>query len=92
MIKEKHILPTKILVKRVEEVQKETASGIIIPTTTEEVTSHGIVVLVGEGTDKIPVPLKEGQHVFYPPRAPMKVRYEDDDYYLLNIQDVLLYW
>ena len=92
MLKGKKILPTKILMKRVDAVNKETKSGIIIPPTKDEITSHGIVVLAGEGTDAVPVPISEGNHVFYPPRAPMKLHYEDEDYYLLDVRDVLLYW
>jgi len=33
-----------------------------------------------------------GDSVMYPPRAVIRVKIEDDDYWLLNVQDILLYW
>ena len=91
-IKDKNVLLTKLLVEKTKRVQKKTLSGIIIPDTAEEVTSLGKVVLCGKGTEAIPMEIKVGDNVMFPPRAVIRVKIEDDDYWLLNIQDVLLYW
>jgi len=36
--------------------------------------------------------VKVGDNVMFPPRAVIRVKIEDDDYWLLNLQDILLYW
>jgi chaperonin GroES len=89
---DKKVLPTKLLIKKTERQQKTTPSGLIIPDTAEEITSLGTVVVAGKGTDSVPMEVKVGDNVMFPPRAIMRVKIDDDDYYLLNIQDVLLYW
>jgi len=89
---DKKILPTKILLKKPEKKEKKTDSGIIIPNIVEDVTSLGIVVLVGSAVAALEQPIRPSDFVMYPPRAVMKVRYEDEDFYLLNLQDVLLFW
>ena len=91
-LKDKNVLPTKLLVEKIKRVQKKTPSGIIIPDTAEEVTSLGKVLLTGKGTEAIPMEVKVGDNVMFPPRAVIRVKIEDNDYWLLNIQDVLLYW
>ena len=92
MLEGKKILPTKVLVKKVERKAQETASGIIIPNSVEEVSSTGVIVLTGEGTTAVPMCVSVGNTIMYPPRAPQKVRIDDEDYYLLNVQDILLIW
>jgi len=91
-LKDKNVLPTKLLIKKVKLVKKTTPSGIIIPDTSEEVTSLGTVVLCGKGTEAIPMEVKVGDNVMFPPRAVIRVKIDDDDYWLLNLQDILLYW
>ena len=59
----------RVLVRRVEEVNK-TAGGIIIPDTAKEKPSTGIVVAVGPGGvdehgNKITMTLKEGDKVLF---------------------------
>ena len=88
----KRVLPTKILLLPPKAEEKKTQSGLIIPETAGKVTSLGTVVIAGEGTDLIKMPVSIGQKVMFPPQAGVRVRYEDEDYVLLNVQDVLLYW
>lgn len=62
-------LQDKVLIKREEAIQK-TAGGIIIPDTSKEKPSKGIVVSVGTGArnekgDLIPMVLKEGDKVLF---------------------------
>jgi chaperonin GroES len=88
----KRVLPTKILLLPPKEEEKKTQAGIIIPETAGKVTSLGTVVITGEGTDLIKMSISIGQKVMYSPHAGIRVRYEDEDYVLLNLSDVLLYW
>jgi chaperonin GroES len=81
----KRVLPTKLLLLPPK-------AGIIIPETAGKVTSLGTVVITGEGTDLIKMSISIGQKVMYSPHAGIRVRYEDEDYVLLNLSDVLLYW
>ncbi len=93
-LSEKHVLPTKILLKLKKEENKVTPSGILIPDTASKVTSCGFAVIVGEGVASLckDKPILVGNEIMFPPHAGIKVRYEDEDFTLVGIQDVLLYW
>ena len=91
-LKNKNVLPTKILVQKSKAKEQKLASGIIIPNSADEITSMATVLLTGDGTDAVPMPVKKGDNVMFPPRSATRVRLGDDDLWLLNIQDVLLYW
>ncbi len=88
----KRVLSTKLLIKKPEKKERITGSGIIIPQEANEVTSIGTVVIAGRGTELVPVPVKKGETVMFPPRSAIKVQIEEEDFFLINIQDVLLYW
>lgn len=88
----KNVLPTKILLEKPEEKEKKTHSGLILPSTADKVTSMGTAILVGEGTESVPMPVKVGDKLMFPPRAVIKVEIDDKIYWLLSIQDVILYW
>lgn len=95
MLEGKKILPTRILIRKLDKPQeKKTQGGLFIPTTAEsmEVTNIGEVILVGEGTATMPMVVKVGNHVLFPPRAPQRVETDDGTFYLLSLNDVLLYW
>lgn len=91
-ITSKRVLPTKLLIKKPKKEEQVLKSGLIIPEIADEITSQGIVIIAGEGTASVKVPVKVGQNVMFPPRAVQRVHINDEDYFLLNIQDVLLYW
>lgn len=88
----KKVLPTKLLIQKPKKEEKKLASGIIVPESADEITSQGVVVIAGEGTSTVEMKVKVGDNVMFPPRAVMRVRIEDSDYWLLSLQDVLLYW
>lgn len=88
----KKVLPTKVLFRKLERETKLTAGGIIIPDNAEDAIKVGEIVLVGSGTEAVPMPLKTGDKILYPPRAPLRVKLEDDELWLLNVTDVMLYW
>ena len=88
---DKKILPTKILLKKPPKKER-TVGNIIIPESADEVTSQGTVVLVGSAVAALEQPIKAGDQIMFPPRSIMRVRYSDEDYYLISLQDVLLWW
>ena len=57
-------LADRVLVQ-IEEVQEKTASGLYIPQTAQEKTQIGVVVAVGEGTDKVKMSVKAGDRVMH---------------------------
>ena len=91
-ITSKRVLPTKLLIRKPKKEEKKLASGLIIPEIADDITSQGVVVIAGEGTKNVSVPVKVGQNVMFPPRAVQRVHFDDEDFFLLNIQDILLYW
>ncbi len=91
-LSEKKVLPTKLLVKESVKTSKTTPSGILIPETASRVTCEGTVVVCGEGTPSIKMSVSVGQKVLYAPHSAMKVKIEDEEYFLLNITDILLFW
>jgi len=89
---EKRVLPTKLLVKEPKKEEKVTQSGIIIPEIASRITCEGTVVLTGEGTIALPMSVSIGDKILFSPHAAVKVKIEDEDFFLLNITDILLYW
>jgi co-chaperonin GroES (HSP10) len=87
------ILPNKVLVTMPLPEEKKSAGGLILPKTADIITSKGTVVLTGTDVDKLDKPIKVGDEVMFPPRSPQRIHLESgEDYYLLNYQDILLYW
>jgi co-chaperonin GroES (HSP10) len=87
------ILPNKVLVTMPLAEEKKSAGGLIIPKIADVVTSKGKVVLTGTDVDKLEKPIKVGDEVMFPPRSPQRLHLESgEDYFLLNYQDILLYW
>lgn len=87
-LSEKHVLPTKILLQVPKDEEKKTESGIIIPGVANKISSKGTVVIVGNAIKDI----EKGMNIMFSPHAGIKVHHEGEDYTLIAIQDVLLYW
>lgn len=93
MLDGKKILPNKVLVTMPPAEEKVSSGGLILPKTADVITSKGKVVAVGSAVKKLDNPIKVGDSVMFPPRAYQRVHLDiDEDYYLLNYQDILLYW
>ena len=85
-------LQDKVLIKREEAVQK-TAGGIIIPDTSKEKPSIGVVISVGAGArnekgDIIPMTLKEGDKVLFSKWGGTEIP-NSDDLVILKESDIL---
>lgn len=86
-------LHDRVLVRRIEEVEK-TKGGIIIPDTAKEKPAEGKVVAVGNGKtgddgNKIPLEIKEGDRVLFGKYSGTEVKVEGEEYLIMREDDVL---
>jgi chaperonin GroES len=87
-------LHDRILVKRAEESEQKSSSGIIIPDTAKEKPQKGTVVAVGEGKKdeqgkRIAVDVKEGDEVLFGKYAGTEVKIEGEEYLIMHESDIL---
>ena len=86
-------LEDRVLVQPLEAEQK-TASGLVIPDTAKEKPQEGKVVATGPGrTDdngkRIPMDVAEGDIVIFSKYGGTEVKYDGNEYLLLNARDIL---
>ena len=89
---EQKILPTRVLIKPLEEKEKVTQSGIFIPSTVKNPNTTGDVVLIGEKVLEMisPVVLNAGERVVYPPHAFQRVLIKDEEFHLVDCNNIIL--
>lgn len=89
-------LGDRMLLKVVEQLEQKTASGIIIPDSVKaEDVKFGTVVSVGNGLftqtgDVIPMTVKVGDEVIFPPFVGTEVTLEKEKYLLLRESEALM--
>lgn len=85
-------LQDRILVRRVEEVQK-TKGGIIIPDSAKERPLEGNVVAVGSGKRDdgkvIPMAVKQGDRVLFTKYAGTEIKVDGVDHVILREEEIL---
>jgi chaperonin GroES len=86
-------LEDRVLVQPLE-AEQTTASGLVIPDTAKEKPQEGKVVATGPGrTDdngkRIPMDVAEGDIVIFSKYGGTEVKYDGNDYLLLNARDIL---
>ena len=86
-------LEDRVLVQPLE-AEQTTASGLVIPDTAKEKPQEGKVVATGPGrTDdngkRIPMDVADGDIVIFSKYGGTEVRYDGNDYLLLNARDIL---
>ena len=86
-------LEDRIVIRQVE-AEQTTASGLVIPDTAKEKPQEGEVIAVGPGRvddngNRIPVDVKVGDVVIYSRYGGTEVKYNGEDYLLLNARDIL---
>ncbi|MCS7306935.1 MAG: co-chaperone GroES [Aquificaceae bacterium] len=84
----------KVVVKRFEEQEQRTASGIIIPDTAKEKPQLGEVVAVGEGKvlqngEKLKPAVKPGDKVVFNKYAGTEVELKGEKYLILSEDEIL---
>ncbi len=91
-------LSDKVLIKplSLEEIEKKSLSGIIIPDTiSKEKPEQGIVVATGagkwneDGDKRIPVSVKVGDRVVFSKYGYDEVKLNDEEFYLLSESSIL---
>ena len=75
--------------------EEMTKSGIVLPDTAKEKPQRGKVVAVGDGKwdedgeKRIPLDVKVGDRVLYSKYGGTEVKYDNEEYLILNARDVL---
>jgi chaperonin GroES len=85
-------LEDRIVVSPVD-AEQMTASGLVIPDTAKEKPQEGVVLAVGPGRfedgARVPLDVKEGDHVLYSKYGGTEVKYGGEEYLVLSARDVL---
>ena len=85
-------LEDRILVKTLE-AEQTTASGLVIPDTAKEKPQEGEVLAVGPGRfedgQRLPLDINVGDKVIYSKYGGTEVKYDGNEYLLLNARDIL---
>lgn len=88
-------LADRVVVKRIEEEEVKTPSGIIIPDTAKEKPQKGEVIAVGpgrwdeEGKRRIPLEVKVGDKVLFSKYAGSEVKIDGEEYLIMREDDIL---
>ena len=83
----------RVLVKR-EDAEEKTSGGIIIPDTSKEKPSKGVIVAVGDGArdekgNVIPMTLRVGDKVFFTKWGGTEIKIDGEEYSILRQSDIL---
>ena len=86
-------LEDRILIQPLEATQ-QTASGLYIPDTAKEKPQEGKVVATGPGRiddkgNRVPLDVAEGDVVIFSKYGGTEVKYDGQEYLLLNARDIL---
>ncbi len=86
-------LHDRVLVKRVESIEK-TASGIIIPDTAQEKPMEGKIIAVGSGakdeSGKVtPLDVKEGDSILFGKWSGTEIKLDDTEYLIMKESDIM---
>ena len=90
-LREMRINPTRVLVTDIIETETETKSGIYIPNGVIKAKSmRGRIIQVGDGTDYVKIVHKVGDTALYTPSAGTKFTYEEVEYRLTDVSEILM--
>ena len=86
-------LHDRVIVKRVEELEK-TKGGIIIPDTAKEKPVEGIVVAVGDGKvlddgKKLTLAVKKGDRVLFGKYAGTEIKIDGEEHLIMREDDII---
>lgn len=87
-------LHDRILVKRADEAEQTSTSGIIIPDTAKEKPQRGSIIAVGEGKNddsgkRIALDVKVGDEVLFGKYAGTEVKIDGQELLIMHESDVL---
>ncbi len=86
-------LEDRVLVQPLE-AEQTTASGLVIPDTAKEKPQEGRVIAAGPGRvddkgTRVPMDVKENDVVIFSKYGGTEVKYDGEEYQLLNARDIL---
>ena len=86
-------LGDRVVIEAIEQDEK-TAGGVYLPETAKEKPQKGKVLAVGTGRvldngQKLPLEVKEGQHVLYGKYSGTEVKVEGKEYLIVRESDIL---
>ncbi|MFV0405536.1 MAG: co-chaperone GroES [Propioniciclava sp.] len=86
-------LEDRILIQPLE-AETTTASGLVIPDTAKEKPQEGKVIATGPGRiddsgNRVPLDVAEGDIVIFSKYGGTEVKYNGEEYMLLNARDIL---
>lgn len=81
-------LGDRVVIKRLE-AEEKTASGIVLPGNAKEQPQMAQVVAVGPGTEDVKMEVAENDTVIFSKYAGTEVKFEGEEYTILNQRDIL---
>ena len=85
-------LADRVLIQ-IKEAESTTASGLVIPDSAKEKPQEGVVIAAGpgrfDGDDRVPMDIKVGDTVVFSKYGGTELKYDGEEYLLLNSRDVL---
>ena len=85
-------LEDRVLIQ-IKEAESTTASGLVIPDSAKEKPQEGVVIAAGpgrfDGDDRVPMDSKVGDTVVFSKYGGTELKYDGEEYLLLNSRDVL---
>ena len=81
-------LGERIVIQKLEK-EETTASGIVLPASAQVQPQYAEVVAISDQLEKDKVNIKEGDRVIYSKYAGTDVKFGDDEYIVIKMEDVL---
>lgn len=81
-------LGERIVIQKLEK-EETTASGIVLPASAQEQPQYAEVVAISDQLEKDEVNIKEGDRVIHSKYAGTDVKFGDDEYIVIKMEDVL---
>lgn len=79
------------VVVKILDMEERTQSGIVLPDTAKEKPQQGKIIAVGpSAAEKAGLELKVGDKVIYSKYGGMEVKYEGEEYLILNCENDIL--
>lgn len=81
-------LGARVVIQPLEE-ENRTNSGLYIPDTAKEKPQTGLVMAIGENTEKVTISVKVGDKVLFPKYTGTEIKFGSEDYIIMDFKIVL---
>lgn len=85
-------LKDKVVIKKIEEIEEKTASGIVLPNSAKESSNIAEVIAIGKEileSEETKGELSEGDKVIYSKYSGTEIELEKEKYIILKFEDIL---